>query len=133
MYDTPVVCFLVVLFAGIILVMLSRLRQTNVVTVYKYLPRDLDTWLRESPYASVSQNRVFASDDWSTVRALHGEHVASAAATATKPAGIPFASSAERGARGERGERGELGAQGARGVARSGGLFSGMSHSRVPG
>ena len=73
MYDTPVICFLVTFFAGLIMVMLSRLSQTNVVTVYKYLPRDLDGWLRESPDATVSQNRVFASDDWTTVKALQAK------------------------------------------------------------
>ena len=97
MYDTPVVCLLVVLFAGIILVMLSRLSQTRTVTVYKYLPRDLDTWLRESPYASVSQNRLFAADDWSTVQAV------------SRVTPTPTA------------------------VVRTGGLFSGMSHTKVPG
>lgn len=121
MYDTPVVCFLVMLFAGIIMVMLSRLSQTSTVTVYKYLPRDLDTWLRESPNATISQNRLFATDDWSRVKAAHTGGTASqtptlapALAPAPTTTALRLSGSTQR-------------------VGTSGGLFAGMSHTRVPG
>lgn len=66
MSQVAVVC-VVLLFSGIIMVLLSRFRTTETVTVFKYLPRDLDTYLREEPYASVSEKRIFDSDDWLTV------------------------------------------------------------------
>ena len=110
MQDTPVVCFLVTLFAGIIMVMLSRLTQTREVTVYKYLPRDLDTWLRETPNASVSSSRLFSSDDWTTTKAAYAAGLDATAAPSTAPA-----------------------VYGGQRATVSGGLFAGMSHTPVPG
>ena len=66
MSQVAVVC-VVLLFSGIIMVLLSRFRTTETVTVFKYLPRDLDTYLREEPFASVSEKRIFDSDDWLAV------------------------------------------------------------------
>lgn len=52
------------LFAGIILVMANELvaarRKHHVV--YKYLPRDLDTYLREEPPVSLTFRNMFEDD-----------------------------------------------------------------------
>ena len=112
MYDTPVVCFLVALFGGIIMVMLSRLTQTRVVTVYKYLPRDLDSYLRESPYASISQDRVFAADDWTVVKAVHGTDPATVSGATPPP--LPLVAKSRPP------------------PPRTAGLFAGMSHTTLP-
>lgn len=59
------VLLLLLVFAGVILVMANELvsarRQPKVV--YRYLPRDLDTYLRQEPYASVTFDSMFNSDD----------------------------------------------------------------------
>ena len=55
------------LFSGVILLMLSRMRTCLPTVQYKYLPRDLDTYLREMPYASVTEKRLFDTDDWQQV------------------------------------------------------------------
>lgn len=56
---------LLLVFAGIILVMANELvsarRQPKLV--YRYLPRDLDTYLREQPYASATFKAMFTEDD----------------------------------------------------------------------
>lgn len=52
---------LVLVFAGLLLIMANELvaarREPKVV--YKYLPRDLDTYLREEPKASVTFQSMF--------------------------------------------------------------------------
>lgn len=56
---------LLLLLAGVILVLANELvnaRRTPRVE-YKYLPRDLDTYLREEPYASATYERMFAEPD----------------------------------------------------------------------
>lgn len=55
---------LLLIFAGIILVMANELvaaRQHHRV-VYKYLPRDLDTYLREEPRVSHTFKNMFDDD-----------------------------------------------------------------------
>ncbi len=56
---------LLLAFAGIVMIMANELvaarRQPRIV--YKYLPRDLDTYLREEPRASVTFQSMFESDD----------------------------------------------------------------------
>jgi hypothetical protein len=54
------ILLLLLLFAGIVLVILNEKLTCNVPRVeYRYLPRDLDTYLRESKYPSV----VFEGED----------------------------------------------------------------------
>ena len=59
------VLLLLLVFSGVILIMANELvaarRQPRVV--YRYLPRDLDTYIREQPYASVTFGPMFSSDD----------------------------------------------------------------------
>lgn len=59
------VLLLLVIFAGVILIMSNELvaarRQSKIV--YRYLPRDLDTYIRQQPYASVTFKSMFQSDD----------------------------------------------------------------------
>lgn len=56
---------LLLLFAGVILVMANELvaarREPKVV--YRYLPRDLDTYLRQEPHATVTFDAMFNQDD----------------------------------------------------------------------
>ena len=56
---------LLVLFAGIMLVMANELAAVRSQTrvVYKYLPRDLDTYLREEPQASTTFKNIFEDDN----------------------------------------------------------------------
>lgn len=56
---------LLLLFAGIMLVMANELvaARNRTRVVYKYLPRDLDTYLREEPQASVTFKNMFDDDD----------------------------------------------------------------------
>lgn len=55
---------LLLVFAGIIMVMANELvaarRQRHVV--YRYLPRDLDTYLRDEPLASATFKTMFEED-----------------------------------------------------------------------
>ena len=54
------VALLFVFFAGVILVVLNELIAARPPPVeYRYLPRDLDTYLREDPYASVAFEKMF--------------------------------------------------------------------------
>ena len=54
------VALLFVFFAGVVLVVLNELIAARPPpVVYRYLPRDLDTYLREDPYASVTFERMF--------------------------------------------------------------------------
>jgi len=59
------VVLLLMAFAGVILLLSNELvaarREPKVV--YRYLPRDLDTWVRQQPYASVTFNSMFNEDD----------------------------------------------------------------------
>ena len=61
------VVLVVIFFAGVILLMLSTMGPCEPVTVYKYLPRDLDTLIREQPPVSVVEADVFQRDAWSDV------------------------------------------------------------------
>ena len=53
---------LLVLFAGVILVMANELVNSRraPTVVYRYLPRDLDTYLREEPLGAYDQ--LFTTD-----------------------------------------------------------------------
>jgi hypothetical protein len=57
--------FLLLVFAGIVMVMANELvgARTNPRIVYRYLPRDLDTYLREEPQASAVFRSMFEKDD----------------------------------------------------------------------
>lgn len=56
---------LLLLFAGIILVMANELvaARTQPKIEYRYLPRDLDTYLREEPRVSVTLAGMWDQDD----------------------------------------------------------------------
>jgi hypothetical protein len=64
------VVLLLLVFAGVIFVMANELvaarREPRVV--YRYLPRDLDTYLRQEPQASATFNSMFTEDDIPTGR-----------------------------------------------------------------
>lgn len=56
---------IVLVFAGIALLLANELvaaRQTKMVE-YRYLPRDLDTYLREEPYASATFQSMFSDEN----------------------------------------------------------------------
>lgn len=59
------IVLLLLIFAGIILVMANELlaARTEPKVTYRYLPRDLDTYLREEPYATVTFDSMFTGDD----------------------------------------------------------------------
>ena len=59
------VLLLLVIFAGVILILSNELVATRrrAKVVYRYLPRDLDTYMRQEPYASVTFKSMFTSDD----------------------------------------------------------------------
>lgn len=62
---------LLMVFAGIILIMSNELvaSRTKPVIRYKYLPRDLDTYIRQEPYASVTYKDMMEDEDvWTKVR-----------------------------------------------------------------
>lgn len=61
---------LLLLFAGIILVMANELvaARTQPKVEYRYLPRDLDTYLREEPRASVTFKGLWDEDDMQLAR-----------------------------------------------------------------
>lgn len=57
---------LLLVFAGVIMVLVNELialRGSPPRVVYKYLPRDLDTYLREEPRASLTFKNMFEEDD----------------------------------------------------------------------
>ncbi len=57
------VFLLMLFFTGIILIITNEMiNAPKQVTVYKYLPRDLDTYLREEPLASVTFDDLFSTD-----------------------------------------------------------------------
>lgn len=61
---------LVLFFTGIILVIsdqLIRARARPPQIEYRYLPRDLDTYLREQPLASVQFRNMFRDEDLALV------------------------------------------------------------------
>ena len=64
------VALLLLVFAGVIFVLANELvaarREPRVV--YRYLPRDLDAFLRQEPYASTTFNSMFNEDDIPTGR-----------------------------------------------------------------
>ena len=52
-----------VFFTGLTLIIINELINKPLqITTYKYLPRDLDTYLREEPYASVTFADMFSDD-----------------------------------------------------------------------
>lgn len=51
------------LFTGITLIIVNELiNKPEKIVTYKYLPRDLDTYLREEPYASVTFADMFTDE-----------------------------------------------------------------------
>ncbi len=55
---------LVLFFAGVILVIVNEMVKDRVPEVeYRYLPRDLDTYLREEPRATVAYESMFKGDE----------------------------------------------------------------------
>jgi len=51
-------------FSGVILIVLNELLAARPRAVeYRYLPRDLDTYLRDEPYASVTYQAMFSEPD----------------------------------------------------------------------
>lgn len=57
------VFLLFLFFTGIILIVCNEvINAPKQVTVYKYLPRDLDTYLREEPLVSVQFADLFTDD-----------------------------------------------------------------------
>lgn len=61
---------LLLVFAGIILVMANELvaARARPKVVYRYLPRDLDAYLRTEPQASVTFKSMFDTDNIRTSR-----------------------------------------------------------------
>lgn len=59
------VVLLLLIFAGVIFVMANELvaARTQPKIEYRYLPRDLDTYLREEPLVSVTHSDMFKKDD----------------------------------------------------------------------
>jgi len=61
---------LVVFFTGIVLVIVNQLvkaKDRPPQIEYRYLPRDLDTYLREQPLASVHFKSMFKEEDLALV------------------------------------------------------------------
>lgn len=57
------VLLLMLFFTGIILVITNEMiNAPKQVTEYRYLPRDLDTYIREEPLASVTFDDLFNTD-----------------------------------------------------------------------
>ena len=56
---------LVMALAGVVLVMVNELlaSRRRVRVVYKYLPRDLDTYMREQPTATAQFGDLFAQEN----------------------------------------------------------------------
>lgn len=55
---------LLLFFGGVILVIVNELVKDRVPEVeYRYLPRDLDTYLREEPRATVTYESMFRGDE----------------------------------------------------------------------
>lgn len=57
---------LALFFTGVVLIVANQLVQTNREpprVEYRYLPRDLDAYLREQPQASVHFERMFREED----------------------------------------------------------------------
>lgn len=57
---------LVLLFSGIILIVVNETVKANAQpprVEYRYLPRDLDTYLREQPLASAHFERMFRDEE----------------------------------------------------------------------
>lgn len=55
---------LIVFFAGVIMVVVNELVKNKATTkvVYRYLPRDLDTYIRQQPLATVDFKDLFAGE-----------------------------------------------------------------------
>lgn len=61
---------LLLFFAGVVLVIVDQLVKAHAEPVrveYRYLPRDLDTYLREQPLASVQFRSMFRDEDLALV------------------------------------------------------------------
>lgn len=59
-----------VLFTGVVLVVTNQLVKAHArppVVEYRYLPRDLDTYLREQPLASAQFRDMFREEDLALV------------------------------------------------------------------
>lgn len=56
---------LLLIFSGISLVLANELvaARRRTAVEYRYLPRDLDTYLREEPFASVTFNSMFNDEN----------------------------------------------------------------------
>lgn len=65
---------LFVFFSGVVLLILNELvkSRTNVRVEYRYLPRDLDTYLREQPYPSIAYKDMFQNASALHFRDLRG-------------------------------------------------------------
>ena len=62
---------LAALLAGVVLVLVNELVAKAAPKVeYRYLPRDLDTYLREQPYPSVVYGAMFTDSDVIDTRRL---------------------------------------------------------------
>lgn len=61
---------LAMFFAGVVLIIVNQLIKANAQpqrVEYRYLPRDLDTYLREQPLASVQFKGMFRDEDLALV------------------------------------------------------------------
>lgn len=61
---------LLLLFSGVLLVVVNELVKAHAKPTrveYRYLPRDLDTYLREQPLASVQFRNMFRDEDLALV------------------------------------------------------------------
>ena len=59
-----------VFFTGVVLVVVNQLVKSNArppTVEYRYLPRDLDTYLREQPLASTQFRDMFREEDLALV------------------------------------------------------------------
>lgn len=56
---------LLLLFAGVVLILANEVVAARAAprVVYRYLPRDLDAYLRDEPMASVTFKSMFTEDD----------------------------------------------------------------------
>lgn len=57
---------LVLFFTGLVLIIVNQLIKANAQpqrVEYRYLPRDIDTYLREQPMASVHFESMFKEED----------------------------------------------------------------------
>ena len=79
---------LLLIFAGITLVLANELvaARQRVRIRWRYLPRDLDTYLREEPYASATFHPMFTAENLPYPRAAIGAASPAPAAAPAPPA-----------------------------------------------